>query len=78
MPSTEIVLGIYTQILRKNPLNKGKELNDCLCKAARSTYLEKFVDAMNEMKALSTAAHQWFQEKYHSQWSKSLFNNSQV
>ncbi|XWS19190.1 hypothetical protein CRYUN_Cryun32bG0110200 [Craigia yunnanensis] len=29
---------------------------------------------MNEMKALSTTAHQWLQEKYPSQWSKSHFS----
>ena len=58
MLSTKIVLGIYTQTLRETIFNKGKELKDCLWKAIRSTYLDEFVDAMKEMQALSTAAHQ--------------------
>ena len=76
MPNAEYrncVRHLYTNF-KKNPLNKGKELKDCFWKAARSTYLEEFVDVMNEMKALSIAAHQWFQEKDPSQWSKSHFS----
>ncbi|KAL4291181.1 hypothetical protein GQ457_14G014140 [Hibiscus cannabinus] len=64
---------IYTNFKTKET-NRGKTLKDVLWKAARSTYVTQFTTTMNEMKAISKDAHDWFVDKAPSMWSKSHFS----
>ncbi|KAL4334052.1 hypothetical protein GQ457_07G008780 [Hibiscus cannabinus] len=64
---------IYINFKRKET-NRGKASKDVLWKAARSTYVTQFTTAMNEMKAISKDAHDWFVDKAPSMWSKSHFS----
>ncbi|KAK8700240.1 hypothetical protein V6N13_018641 [Hibiscus sabdariffa] len=64
---------IYTNF-KTNERNRGKALKDVLWKATRSTYVAQFTAAMNEMKAISKDAHDWFADKAPSMWSKLHFS----
>ncbi|KAL4302105.1 hypothetical protein GQ457_10G017080 [Hibiscus cannabinus] len=64
---------IYTNFKTKET-NRGKTLKDVLWEATRSTYVAQFTTAMNEMKAISKDAHEWFADKAPSMWSKSHFS----
>ncbi|KAL4354484.1 hypothetical protein GQ457_06G021110 [Hibiscus cannabinus] len=59
---------------KSKPENQGKTLKDCLWKVARATYMKEWIDAVNEMKAMSEPSFNWLQPKDPRQWSKSHFS----
>ena len=64
---------LYTNF-KTNGKHIGKALKVFLWKAARSTTIKEFEDAMEEMKELFVNAHKWLEGKDQAQWSKSHFS----
>ncbi|KAK8701953.1 hypothetical protein V6N13_020328 [Hibiscus sabdariffa] len=56
--------------------NQGKALKDALWRAARATYMKKWTDAMNELKAMSEQSFNWLVVKDPRNWSKVHFSTN--
>ncbi|XVF46934.1 hypothetical protein PTKIN_Ptkin03bG0068200 [Pterospermum kingtungense] len=75
MPNAEhrnCVRYLYTNF--KTAGHKGKGLKDALWRAARSTELKEFKDAMKDLKEKDIEAYKWLEGKNPQHWSKSHFS----